>query len=756
MRKPVSDISSEEHIIEPLQENALIKGIIHGATDAVYAKDLEGRYLVVNQAGAAYFDSTPEEVLGKTDVELVGEESGRPIMDHDQRLFETEQPVSYESKSNLSVGERYFSTSKSPFRNAEGQVIGLVGISRDETERKLAEAKYEFIFQNAPIAFWEEDFSEVKNYINELKKEGVSDFNDYFLKHPASLDKCVDLIRVINVNQTTRELQSTGKGTPTISQVGMNFSKESEKVFLEEFVALANGETAYQSEATVVDEKGETRHILFNLNVLPGYEETLGLVLVSVVDVTETRTMESELSNMKHRYQSIVEAQTEMICRIDALGKIQFRNHAFKRFFSFKDSGVSIRFSTLFPPSQLDQAQNNLVSLSASKPNGVWEYLNFDEEGNLVWQEWSVNAFFGKSGTLLGYQAAGTDVTTRKLAQQALEASETRWRSVIDNADDVIMTVNSEGYIISVNKSNDLPKDSKWTGRTLNEVMSDENAAKAMNLVRKVFATGRPLKTEIRLKVTDKGHLTFGVALSPIFSGKRVITVICIGRNITETKLVEQQTREALIQGQENERTRISRELHDGLGQLFTAIKMNLQHLKSEIDEDANEVLLGRMQVLEENVAVAFSEVKNISRNLMPDVLRQFGLKPALRDLLESLNTTVGVKISAEFVDLEHRFSTEIEKALFRMCQELVNNAIRHGKPEEIFVQLIKHDKSIVLMVEDDGAGFDTQKLYNGFGLRNIKSRVEVFEGTVDVDSSPGRGTVTTIEIPLSYSIKHD
>ncbi|MDB4655532.1 PAS domain S-box protein [Flavobacteriales bacterium] len=753
MPKSVSDITSEKQVLQLLEENALLKGIIQGASDAVYAKDLEGRYLIINEAGAKYLDKSAKEVIGKTDVELVGEEIGRPIMDRDGELYATEKSVSYDSVGKFNIRNRYFSTSKSPFRNKEGKVVGLVGISRDETDAKLAEAKYGFIFENAPIAFWEEDFSEVKQYLNELKKSGVKDFEKHFYDNPSSLDKCVDLIKVININQTTKEMQSAEKGVQSIAQVGMNFTKESEKVFLEEFVALANGKTSYQSEATIISRAGKTLHILFNLNVLPGHEETLDLVLISVVDVTQSKTIESELSNMKHRYQSIVEAQSEMICRIDPTGKIQFRNHAFKRFFSFKDNGGNMRFSTLFPPAQLEQAEKNLISLTTSDASGTWEYRNFDSGGNIVWQEWSINAFFGESGILLGYQAAGTDVTTRKLAQEALVASESRWRSVIENAGDIIMTVNSEGYIISINKSKELPKGVKWAGRMLDEILMPENTNQAMQLLRKVFATGSALKTEVKLKRREGGHAFFDVALSPIFSGKRVITVICIARNITENKLFEQQTKEALIQGQENERMRVSRELHDGLGQLFTAIKMNLQHLKSEIDINPNQELLNRVKVLEDNVAVAFGEVRNISRNLMPDVLKQFGLKPAIQDLLDSLNASMTVKISVEFVDFDLRLAPEIEKALFRMCQELVNNSIRHGKPEEVFVQLINHGKSVVLMVEDDGSGFDTKKLFNGFGLRNIKSRVEVFEGTVDVDSAVGRGTVTTIEIPLTHSI---
>ena len=156
---------------------------------------------------------------------------------------------------------------------------------------------------------------------------------------------------------------------------------------------LQTGITSYQSEASIVNQEGEVLHVLFNLNVLPGHEDSLSLVLISVVDVTESRTMERELSIMKHRYQSIVEAQAEMICRIDPNGKIQFRNIAFKRFFGFKDKGQNVHFSTLFPPAQLKQSQKNLASLTNSNTLGTWEYRNFDDQGNMVWQEWAITAF---------------------------------------------------------------------------------------------------------------------------------------------------------------------------------------------------------------------------------------------------------------------------------------------------------------------------------------------------------------------------
>lgn len=752
MTKETTTVRLEERVKLLQRENELLNSIIQGASDSVYAKDLDGRYITINETGAGYFGKTIDEIIGKTDLELLGE-LGNEIALRDAELFLTGKPITYETNM---VGDavRYFRTSKSPLTDSNGRIIGLIGISREVTNTKVAENKYRFIFDHAPIAFWEEDFSQVKQYLDKRKAEGVTDFQAFFEANPEEIEKCIDLIKILNVNKTTLVMNAVDDKEPLLRKVHRNFTTESEKIFIEEFVALANGATEFKTEGTFVNKKGDLLDVIFSLNVLPGYEDTLSLVLVSAMDVTYTKQMASELSNIKHRYQSIVEAQTEMICRLNPNGKVLFKNMAFNRFFEFKQQDESGRFVMLFPPEELETCEKKLKSLSAADPHVVCELRNYDENSNLVWQEWSVTGFFGSSGILLGYQAVGTDITARKMAQEALAASEARWRSVFNHADDLILTLNTDGYILSINDYSGIPKDRRWAGKTIEEVLPFESATRLRNLLYNVVINAGPVKTEVDLDLVGNGErTTFGVALSPITHGKRVISVICIARDITEMKKLEKQTKEALIEGQEKERMRVSQELHDGLGQLFTAIKLNVQQIRTNIDLNNNQVLAEGFELLESNIAVAFNEVKNISRNLMPDVLWQFGLKPAVEDLVDKWNSTSDINVSLQMVEMDHRFSNDLEKALFRVCQELINNAIRHGKGSNIYVQFINHENSLMLMVEDDGVGFDENAKSSGFGLHNIRSRVEVFEGTVEIDSSPGQGTVTTIEIPLTSEL---
>ncbi len=742
-----------EDIIKLLQrENELLNSIIQSASDSIFAKDLEGRYLTINETGAKILGLEIEDVIGRTDKDFEDIEAD-VVMSWDAKLFETGKPVEYESQRIDGTEQTFYWTSKSPLMNNAGEMIGLIGVSRNITDAKRAEDKYEFIFENAPIAMWEEDFSAVKHYLDHLKSEGVLKLRKYFEKNPSELEKCIGLIKVLNVNRSALQMNGVESKEELLPSLRRNFTPESESIFVDELVALGKGETEFQKDGAIINEKGDVVDVVFNLSVLPGHEQTLSLVLVTLVDVTDIRKMASELSNIKHRYQSIVEAQTEMICRLNPKGKVLFENIAFNRFFKHKQAADDARFVTLFPPDELEQCESKINALSAASPTVIMEIRNYDEYGKLVWQEWSITAFFGSSGVLLGYQAVGTDITDRKMAEEALAASEARWRSVFNHADDLIITFNTDGYILSINDYKSLPKEQKWAGRKIDEVLDSENANRVMQLLNTVVVNSSPLKTELDIVRKDGNKTTFGVALSPIMHGKRVISVVCIARDITETKRFEKRTKEVLIEGQEKERMRVSQELHDGLGQLFTAIKLNLQQIRSNMPEASENALLEGVEMLESNIGVAITEVKNISRNLMPDVLWQFGLKPAIEDLIDKLKASLDVNLSLEMVKMNNRFSNDLEKALFRICQELINNSIRHGKSENIYVQFINHENTIMLMVEDDGVGFDLSQVSSGSGLQNIRSRVEVFEGLVEIDSSMGKGTVTTIEIPLTSEL---
>ena len=222
--------------------------------------------------------------------------------------------------------------------------------------------------------------------------------------------------------------------------------------------------------------------------------------------------------------------------------------------------------------------------------------------------------------------------------------------------------------------------------------------------------------------------------------------------DITERRKAEQAVTQALIEGQEAERRRVAQELHDGLGQSLTAIRLHLNALESDVSQFAqrNQRAFEKLKLI---LQTTTQEVKSISRDLMPQVLKDYGLVKALEFLCQTINDTNQVRLQLQVYGLEYEPDQPHKTGLYRVAQELINNALKHAQAQQIDVQLIGHASSVVLVVEDNGIGFDPSSdttPVSRFGLRNVATRIRSLNGTFEVDTRPGEGTSVTVEIPLT------
>ncbi len=218
-----------------------------------------------------------------------------------------------------------------------------------------------------------------------------------------------------------------------------------------------------------------------------------------------------------------------------------------------------------------------------------------------------------------------------------------------------------------------------------------------------------------------------------------------------ETLLHQQELRnKAIVEAEEKERIRIARELHDGIGQQLSATKMNLSAFEPNLALLSNSVI-AKYQDLIVLVDDAVKEVRNVSHNMMPNALIRSGLVSAVRDFVNKLSLSEMLKVDLQIVGLNERLENTTETVLYRILQEAVNNIIKHADASQISIQLIKHNDYLNMMVEDNGKGFDTSKLHSfeGIGLKNIVSRIQYLNGSVDFDSSPNRGTTVIINVPI-------
>jgi two-component system, NarL family, sensor kinase len=203
---------------------------------------------------------------------------------------------------------------------------------------------------------------------------------------------------------------------------------------------------------------------------------------------------------------------------------------------------------------------------------------------------------------------------------------------------------------------------------------------------------------------------------------------------------------------QEKERKRIAEDIHDGLGSVLSAAKLKLSSLEEDkklLSEEQREKYRATLALLDE----AAAELRNISHNIMPATLSKLGLIAALKNITDRISSHPGLQVQFETHGFDNRLEESAEISIYRIVLELLNNIVKHAQASKTVVQLIKYPDYINITVEDNGKGFDYKKAVNqnkGIGLGNIESRVNYLKGTIDVDSLPGRGTVTIIDIPYS------
>lgn len=187
-------------------------------------------------------------------------------------------------------------------KNSKGEPIAMVGIIRDMTERRgfeeilrVSEERYRNLFEDSPISLWEEDSSDIKNYIDDLRSKGIKDFRGYFETHPEEVIRCTSMVKVVNVNKATVSLfRALGK-KELMSGLGQIFTEHSYGLFKEELIAIARGRTEFEGEDVVKTMAGNVIHVYLKWSVAPGHEADYSKRHVSIMDITERKRAEEAI-----------------------------------------------------------------------------------------------------------------------------------------------------------------------------------------------------------------------------------------------------------------------------------------------------------------------------------------------------------------------------------------------------------------------------------------------------------------------------
>lgn len=328
--------------------------------------------------------------------------------------------------------------------------------------------------------------------------------------------------------------------------------------------------------------------------------------------------------------------------------------------------------------------------------------------------------------------------------------------SIIQSIFDMLIVVNKDKIIESANKATHevlLYNKNELSGISIENIIANEGKESGMDLFNDevTLITGK----EYHFIRKDKALVPVLISCSVLrnYKGENSGRVI-VAHDISEKRAVEsrleierKERAIALNEAHEEERLRIAKDLHDGLGQILTGIYYSIENnLKDILPED--ETFQKKLMRLQEQIDLALSETKNISHDLIPIILKDFGLVVAVKNLINQVksNSTINFNL------LEYnykRVEPKLEKALYRIIQEGVNNIIKYSNAGEANIQIIMHDDSISLVIEDNGVGFDVQTMSKGTGLLSMKERVSAFNGSFNISSEINSGTEIIIDIPI-------
>ena len=335
-------------------------------------------------------------------------------------------------------------------------------------------------------------------------------------------------------------------------------------------------------------------------------------------------------------------------------------------------------------------------------------------------------------------------------AKKALKITEENFKTLFDNSTDEIMVSALNGNILEIN-----------------QVVCNEYGYSKEELLRMNIRQLKPEKfryhvTENRNQTISKGEHTFEsenitkdgkiVAVeikSRLFDYKGEKAILSISRTISERKEIERKVLSAVIKTEEKERERFSKDMHDGLGPLLSTVKLYVNELNSK-ETTKNERITFTKQI-NEMLDQAVASTREISNNLMPRVIHEYGLAKAIDSFSQKVNQTKKIDIQFDHTGIDQTMDTDLQLILFRVISELINNTIKHAKANNIKIQLKRKDDHVSLSFEDDGMGFNMDKVISnpntGIGLKSIISRVKSVNGRCIFKSFEGHGFKIYIDI---------
>lgn len=745
------DITEQKKAEEALiNEKLLLKTIIDNIPDSIYSKDLEGRKTLANKAELELIGLKDEsEVLGKDDSGFFHDQLAAIFAADDKRVIETGESMLFKEECIVTINgiEKWILSSKVPLRNKDNTIIGLVGISHDITENKKLEKKLQderlllrTVIDNIPDPIYVKDLEGRKTLANpaELKLLGLTseaevigktDF-DFYPKEVA-IEYWYDDMVVLKDEQSIlhREGQLID---PTGRVLWTSGSKIPLRDNNNQLVGLLGISRDISVRKKALDALQESENFLKQT-------QTIANLGTYKLDINTGAWECSELLNgilgIEHDYEKTIESW-------EALIHPDFRKEMHEYFLN----------DVLIDKNRFDKnykiiRNNDNVECWV---HGVGE-LELNEKGEPV----------KMIGTI-------QDITKRKILAEKLRKSEAMYRSTLNASPDIIAAVDLEGNVTMISPAAytiyGTENEKDIIGQHFTHFLERDNINKAKSNFETAF-TEQIGAVEFQLKIADGSRIDVeikGDIIRDIYGNPTGMVIII--RDIADRKKWEGELRNTqeqlkkfaahLQNVREEERLEIARELHDELGQILIALKIDMGLLKQKVlkcseSKDTKDILI-KFDDLLMLVDSTINTTRKIMTDLRPEVLFLLGYIEAAKLLVNKFEERFGIKCIFESELTNVNLTEQQSVALYRLLQEALTNIAKHASASLVKVQLIHKSNKLVLKIVDNGIGFDNKKISknDSYGLLGMKERTFLLDGEFSIFGTKNIGTTIEVEIP--------